>query len=103
MSEGKASINFSEQNIVLLIFNAPPAQLMAFLRTIFIKLSAVRGESKVGSRAQLLSNKPSILEEISPVTLKEINQVKQKVECSSITPPGTKKRVLQGQETHRQV
>jgi hypothetical protein len=29
--------------------------------------------------------------------------VKQKVECSSTTPPSTKKRTLHGQEAHRQV
>ncbi|KDR06967.1 ATP-dependent DNA helicase PIF1 [Zootermopsis nevadensis] len=103
VSEGKASIHFSEQNIVLLIFNAPPVHLMAFLRTMLIKLSAARGESKVGPRAQLLSSKPKNLEEISPVSIKEINQVKKKVEFSSITPPGTKKRLSQGQEGHRLV
>jgi hypothetical protein len=103
MSEGKASISFSEQNMVLLIFNAPPTQLVAFLRTMFIKLSTDKGESKMGPRAQLLSSKPNIVEEISPVTLQEINQVKQKVECSSTTPPSTKKRTLHGQEAHRQV
>jgi hypothetical protein len=103
MSEGKASINFSERNMVLLIFNAPPAQLMAFLRTMFIKLSADRGESKVGPRAKLLSSKSSVLEEISPVSIQEINQVKKKIECSSMTPRGTKKRVLQRQEAHSQV
>lgn len=103
MAEGKASISFSEQKMVLLIFNAPPTQLLAFLRTMFVKLSGDRGESKVGTRTQLLSSKPSTLQEISPVTLQEVNQVKQKVGCCSMTPPGTKKRALQGQEAPRQV
>jgi hypothetical protein len=103
MAEGKASISFSEQKMVLLIFNAPPTQLLAFLRTMFIKLSGHQGESKVGTRTQLLSSKRSTLQEISPVTLQEVNQVKQKVKCSSITPPGSKKKGLQGQESPRQV
>ncbi|PNF28117.1 ATP-dependent DNA helicase PIF1 [Cryptotermes secundus] len=102
MAEGKASISFSEQKMMLLIFNAPPTQLLAFLRTMFIKLSGDRGESKVGTRTQLLSSKPSTLQEISPVTLQEVNQVKQKAGCCSMTPPGTKKRTLQGQEAPRQ-
>jgi ATP-dependent DNA helicase PIF1 len=103
MAEGKASFSFSEQKIVLFIFNAPPTQLLAFLRTMFIKLSEHQGESKVGTRTQLLSNKRSTLQEISPVTLQEVNQVKQKVKCSSMTPPGPKKKGLQGQEAFRQV
>jgi ATP-dependent DNA helicase PIF1 len=103
MAEGKASINFSEQNMVLLIFNAPPTQLLTFLRTMFIKLSGDRGEAKVGPRAQLLSSKPSTLQEISPVTLQEVNQVKQKMGYSSITPPGTKKRAMQEQDAPKQV
>lgn len=102
MAEGKASISFSEQKMVLLIFNAPPTQLLAFLRTMFIKLSGDQGESKVGTRTQLLSSKPSTLQETSPVTLQEVNQVKKNVGCCSGTPPGTKKRALQGQETPRQ-
>ena len=92
MAQGKASINFSEQNMVLLIFNAPPTQLLAFLRTMFIKLSGDSEKPKVGLRTQLVSSKQCILQEISPVTLQEMNQVKQKVGCSSTTPPGTMKR-----------
>lgn len=103
MAQGKASINFSEQNMVLFIFNAPPTQLLAFLRTMFIKLSADSGRSKVGLRAQLMSSKQCVLQEISPVTLQEVNQAKQKVGCSSTTPPGTMKRVLQRPELPSQV
>jgi hypothetical protein len=103
MAEGKASISFSEQKMVLLIFNAPPTQLLAFLRTMFVKLSGHRGASKVGTHTQLLSSKLRTLQEISPVTLHEVNQVKQRVKCSSMTPPGSKKKDLQRQEAPRQV
>lgn len=103
MAQGKASINFSEQNLILFIFNAPPTQLLAFLRNMFIKLSGDSGKPKVGLRAQLLSSKQCIVQEISPVTLQEVNQVKQKVGCSSTTPPGSMKRALQRPEAPSQV
>jgi len=103
MAQGKASINFSEQNLVLLIFNAPPTRLLAFLRTMFIKLSGDSEKPKVGLRAQLVSSKQCTLQEISPVTLQEVNQVKQKVGCSSTTPPGSMKRTLQRPEVPSQV
>ncbi|PSN54518.1 ATP-dependent DNA helicase PIF1 [Blattella germanica] len=100
MSEGKASIAFSEQKMVLFISNAPPSQLLAFLRTMFIKLSGGKGE-KMGPRARLLSSKPNALEEISPVTIQELNQVKSKVKCDSSTPPGPKKRSNQENDNHK--
>jgi hypothetical protein len=89
--------------MVLLIFNAPPTQLLAFLRTMFIKLSGDSGKPKVGLRAQLMSSKQCTVQEISPLTLQEVNQVKQKAGCSSTTPPGIMKRALQRSEVPSQV
>ncbi|XP_069699947.1 ATP-dependent DNA helicase PIF1 [Periplaneta americana] len=98
MSEGKASMTFSEHNMMLLLSNAPPVQLQAFLRTAFVKLSESNGGPKPDPRTRLLSEKSNALEEISPVTLQELSKAKRRAGCSDSTPPGPKRKV---QETHR--
>nr|CAD7206190.1 unnamed protein product [Timema douglasi] len=106
MTEGKASLNFQEENMVVLISNAPPSQLLLFLRALFIKLSGGKNESQVGLRERLLSKKSQALQEISPVTLQEINKVKAKSgiqTCSEITPPSDKKRPLADKSVKRKV
>ncbi|XP_063243361.1 LOW QUALITY PROTEIN: ATP-dependent DNA helicase PIF1-like [Bacillus rossius redtenbacheri] len=95
MSEGKASINFQHQNMVLLISNAPPAHLLMFLRSLYVKLAGDKSDSKVGMRERLLSKKSQVLQEISPVTLQEIKNAKAKSGISTtpdITPPSGSKR-----------
>nr|CAD7452579.1 unnamed protein product [Timema tahoe] len=104
MTEGKASLNFQEENMVVLISNAPPSQLLLFLRALFIKLSSGKNESKVGLRERLLSKKSQALQEISPVTLQEINKAKAKSGIqtgSEITPPSDKKRPLADKSVKR--
>ncbi|XP_068084452.1 ATP-dependent DNA helicase PIF1 isoform X2 [Anabrus simplex] len=91
MSEGKASINFLEEKLTALISNAPPMHLMSFLKHMYIKLSG-KEEPKVGLREQLLTGKPHVVEEISPVTLNEVNKAKEKLKQTDITPPTGKKK-----------
>ncbi|XP_049853032.1 ATP-dependent DNA helicase PIF1 [Schistocerca gregaria] len=97
MAEGKASINFQLQKLILLISNAPPVNLLTFLKTIFIKLSADTASTKVPIKSRLLSAKDKIIQEVSPVTLQEVNKAKAKVSLPNTvtTPPTGKKRPLQ--------
>ncbi|XP_047105012.1 ATP-dependent DNA helicase PIF1-like [Schistocerca piceifrons] len=97
MAEGKASINFQLQKLILLISNAPPVNLLTFLKTVFIKLSADTASTKVPIKSRLLSAKDKIMQEISPVTLQEVNKAKAKVSLPNTvtTPPTGKKRPLQ--------
>ena len=92
MTEGKASIKFKEENCTLFLSNAPTAQLINFLKTIYIKISG--NSDQIGKnllKERLLSNK-SIGEhqEISPATTAEINKAKEKaiaVSRATITTP----------------
>ncbi|XP_047105018.1 ATP-dependent DNA helicase PIF1-like [Schistocerca piceifrons] len=97
MAEGKASINFQLQKLILLISNAPPVNLLTFLKTVFIKLSADTASTKVPIKSRLPSAKDKIMQEISPVTLQEVNKAKAKVSLPNTvtTPPTGKKRPLQ--------
>uniref|UniRef100_A0A1B0B7Q8 ATP-dependent DNA helicase PIF1 n=1 Tax=Glossina palpalis gambiensis TaxID=67801 RepID=A0A1B0B7Q8_9MUSC len=82
MSEGKASINFKTENCVMYISNAPPAPLMYFLRTVFIKINGNEQIDEIAAqkqlRAHMLSEKPSIFEEVSPVTTSEMVLARKK-------------------------
>lgn len=76
MQEGKATINFTEIPLNVFIHNAPPAQLVSFLKTLFIKLCSSKSSPKTCIRDKLLSTKSQVLEEVSPVNHKDITRVK---------------------------
>lgn len=76
MSEGKASIKFKRENCTLYLSNAPPAQLVTFLRTMVVK-HEVEPKREESLRKQLLSNKPVQYDEISPVTNAELEKVRK--------------------------
>lgn len=95
ITEGKASIKFIESRCTLLMSNAPPAQLMSFLKIIFVKMT---GQTEINGtknpltiREQLLSNKQiHATQEISPATTAEIDKAKEKaiaVSRATITTP----------------
>ncbi|KAK7872455.1 hypothetical protein R5R35_014250 [Gryllus longicercus] len=97
MNEGKATINFHELHMSVMISNAPPTQLVNFLKHLYIKMCGGKNEEKPGPRARLLSGKARVLEEISPVTLQEVNGVrKPKQQAPDSTPPTGKKRTSSG-------
>lgn len=99
MAEGKASVKFQDAGCTLFISNAPPTNLVGFLRTIFVKMT---GDKEVTAntalaqsmRAKLLSGKSQSFEEISPVTVADIHNAKKKISKSTITTPSppSKKR-----------
>ena len=106
MSEGKASIKFSDENVSVYISNAPPGTLMAFLRTIFVKLTSdkaknqelTKEEMQKKIRSHLLSENPSKFDEISPITNAELSRAKKlaasKSSFTTPSPPQNKKRRL---------
>lgn len=98
MNEGKASIKFQDARCTMYLSNAPPNQLLTFLRTLFVKMTGEKSvpNSKTSLRTQLLSNKPAQFEEISPVTSAEVDLAKSKVSKSTDTTPSplSRKRKL---------
>lgn len=99
MAEGKASVKFQDAGCTLFISNAPPTNLVSFLRTIFVKMTgdkeqgALKTPSKGSMRAKLLSGKAQEFEDISPVTGKDIHNAKSKISKTVTTPsPPSKKR-----------
>lgn len=106
MNEGKASIKFQEAKCTLYLYNAPTGQLIAFLRTLFVKMTGEKASSAANTslRKQLLSSKPKSFEEISPVTVGDLNAAKAKAikvsKATTTTPsPSSRKRKLEGGES----
>lgn len=104
MNEGKASIKFNNDKCTLFISNAPPGNLLLFLKTVFIKIS---GESNIDAaemqkkiRAHMLSGLPTKFEEISPVSNSDLQRTKKLLGVSKATvttpsPPRNKKRKIE--------
>ncbi|XP_053610847.1 ATP-dependent DNA helicase PIF1 [Plodia interpunctella] len=105
MAEGKASVKFQEVGCTLFISNAPPTNLVTFLRTLFVKMTGDKEKktdttpAKQGMRAKLLSGKAQSFEEISPVTIGDLQTAKSKIPKSTLTTPSppSKKRKLEDQ------
>lgn len=79
VTEGKATINFQASNVVVMFYNAPAANLIPFLKTLFIKITSKKQSPKVKLREQLLSGKPHVLEDISPVNSKDVNRLRSEM------------------------
>ncbi|CAB3234137.1 unnamed protein product [Arctia plantaginis] len=102
MAEGKASVKFQDAGCTLFISNAPPTNLVSFLRTIFVKMtgdkeqSANTTPSKQSMRSKLLSSKAQAFEEISPVTVADVHNAKKKISKATVTTPSppSKKRKM---------
>ncbi|XP_014371253.2 ATP-dependent DNA helicase PIF1 [Papilio machaon] len=91
MAEGKASIKFQEVGCTLFLSNAPPTNLVSFLRTMFIKMTGDKDNhtttTKQSMRAKLLSGKAQAFEEISPVTVADMHNAKNKISKATVTTP----------------
>lgn len=102
MNEGKASIKFQEAKCTMYLSNAPPNQLLTFLRTLFVKMTGEKSESNANTslRTQVLANKPKQFEEISPVTSVEVDKARAKVSKATDTTPSplSKKRKMSPRE-----
>lgn len=97
MKEGKASIVFQTMRCTIYLSNAPPGNLLNFLKIIFVKMSG-RGKSDLNTslRTQLLSGKAESFDEISPVTVAELtNAHKLATRTTDTTPSPSRKRKLE--------
>ncbi|KAJ6633004.1 ATP-dependent DNA helicase PIF1 [Pseudolycoriella hygida] len=97
MNEGKASIMFNNEKCTLFISNAPPGNLLLFLKTVFIKISGEKAidpavmQKKI--RAHMLSGVPTKFEEISPISNTDLLRTKKLLGVSkaSVTTPSPQK------------
>ncbi|XP_042860576.1 ATP-dependent DNA helicase PIF1-like isoform X2 [Penaeus japonicus] len=78
LKEGKGTICLKDANVNLMIANAPPNQLLVFMKTLAGKhaVSGVNG-GVVNARKRLLSTVPKSFEEISPLTFNEYETVRK--------------------------
>lgn len=90
MTEGKASIKFKEQNCTLFLSNAPPSQLISFLKTVFIKITGQEGKVDPLKEKLFTNMQHGGAEDVSPATSIEINRAKGKamaISRATITTP----------------
>lgn len=99
MLEGKSSIVFQHIKCTLYISNAPTGNLLNFLKLLFVKMTGDKTKSDLNTslRTQLLSNKPLSFDEISPVTVAELQKAhKIATRTTDTTPsPSSRKRKLE--------
>ncbi|XP_040564376.1 ATP-dependent DNA helicase PIF1 [Lepeophtheirus salmonis] len=95
-SEGKATIKLLDLKTVALVSNAPPRQLILFLKSFSSKLVASQGVAKSRERA-LASLLPNSLTDISPITLTDAQNLKKSGSslpgATPDTPKSTRRRI----------
>ena len=64
------------QKVTVMVSNAPPHQLCQFLKAAAAKLAGGRGAPALSARKKLLSGLPQSLDGISPVTQKDVKNLK---------------------------
>ena len=79
LREGKATVVVRGQQLRVLISNAPPAQLLTFLRVLSAKLALQPGETRPASVRDRLLRPPGDrrLDEISPLTAEQLGKLQQ--------------------------
>lgn len=97
VKDGKATIRIPDRNIQFMLSNCPPDKLMMFLRTMHTKLEVGKHKGFISDRKKLLSDLPRVFEEISPLTIKDVQTVHEvrakALENDLFTPKGKRKRV----------
>ena len=74
--EGKATVTVKDQKVTAFVSNAPPHQLCQFLKSMAAKLAGGRGAPALSARKKLLSGLPQSLDGISPITQKDVANLK---------------------------
>ena len=72
VKEGKLSIAFSQTNTKLLISNAPPNELVIWVKSLAAKMATTKEAPKMSTREKLVSELGPSSEGISPVTARDI-------------------------------
>ncbi|GFN95027.1 ATP-dependent DNA helicase pif1 [Plakobranchus ocellatus] len=94
VKDGKATIKLPEHKLHLMLSNCPPDRLAFFLKTLQVKLDCLKQKGFVSQRSKLLSGKVQEFDEISPLTLKDLQtahgrreaQAKQKTSSTPLKP-----------------
>lgn len=87
IKEGKATLIFSRSQTNIMFSNAPPDKLSAFLKTMKIKTGIQK--TYATERMKLYSSKKKCFDEISPLTVNDLNTFK-KVTYPNFKSPGAK-------------
>ena len=99
VKDGKATVRIPDRNVQFMLSNCPPDKLMMFLRTMHTKLEIGKQKGFISDRKKLLSELPRTFDEISPLTVKDVQTVhearaKHLEKCSDLfTPKGKRKRM----------
>ena len=88
LQEGKATIKLLTQKLQIMFSNCPPNQLGAFLKCLSLKLAQSKQNGLTCDRRRLLSEKPRLFENVSPLTDKDFTGI-----------TGSKKRPLDDNNT----
>ncbi|CAG5135099.1 unnamed protein product [Candidula unifasciata] len=70
--DGKATIKLPDYKIQLLLSNCPPDKLLVFVKTLQTKLDCLKKTGFLTQRQKLFSGKQHEFDEISPLTLKDL-------------------------------
>jgi len=76
VKEGKLTLSFSDTRTKLMVSNAPPNELVIFTKTLAAKLAGAKNAPKVSTRTKLLSEMGNSTEGMSPVTAKDVTNMK---------------------------
>lgn len=97
--EGKATIKLVKQKIQFLLSNCPPHNLMVFLKTLTIKVECMLHKGVLSDRKRLFSEAAPSYEDISPLTMKDVNTVNEsrakqaEKNCDFFTPKGKRQKI----------
>ena len=75
VKDGKATLMLDKENQRFLMSNCPPDKLKVFLKALTTKLDLVKMKNPITDRQRLFSEKQRTFQEISPLTLKDLNTV----------------------------
>ncbi|RUS76879.1 hypothetical protein EGW08_015348 [Elysia chlorotica] len=89
VKDGKATIKLPAHKIHLMLSNCPPDRLAFFLRTLQVKLDCLKQKGFVSQRAKLLSGKTQEFDEISPLTLKDLQTAHGRQEAQAARKSST--------------
>jgi len=74
--EGKITLDLEDSHTKLLLSNAPPSELAVFTKTLAAKLAGSKDVPTMSTRKKLLFDVASFTEGISPVTTKDISNMR---------------------------
>ncbi|BFY99883.1 hypothetical protein BsWGS_02923 [Bradybaena similaris] len=74
VKDGKATIKLPDHKLQLLLSNCPPDKLLVFLKTLQTKLDCLKKSGFLTPRQKLFSGKQHEFDEISPLTLKDLQK-----------------------------